>query len=274
MDIKLIVSDIDNTILRTDGTLSPETTAAFELAAAAGVPTVLASSRTPTIASGLLDKVGDLRYMILLTGCRIADMKTGHRIYQRSMERSAALELISYLESQPDCYLEVCSDERFLLPCSGLAYIHRIRAFERYLHDLTPAMIETESVSRYLAKSGAPVDKLFFYTKHRTHFLDICHGLPQQASIRLVSPVPNGLDVLPFGVNKGIALRFLLAQLQLLPEQVMVFGDSENDADMFLDGTFNVAVGNAYPLLKERASFVTRSSDEDGVAYAIRKFVL
>ena len=68
MDIKLIVSDIDNTILRTDGTLSPETTAAFELAAAAGVPTVLASSRTPTIASGLLDKVGDLRYMILLTG--------------------------------------------------------------------------------------------------------------------------------------------------------------------------------------------------------------
>ena len=116
--------------------------------------------------------------------------------------------------------------------------------------------------------------KLFFYTKHRTHFLDICHGLPHQASIRLVSPVPNGLDVLPFGVNKGIALRFLLAQLQLLPEQVMVFGDSENDADMFLDGTFNVAVGNAYPLLKERASFVTRSSDEDGVAYAIRKFVL
>ena len=148
MDIKLIVSDIDNTILRTDGTLSSETTAAFELAAAAGVPTVLASSRTPTIASGLLDKVGDLRYMILLTGCRIADMKTGHRIYQRSMERSAALELISYLESQPDCYLEVCSDERFLLPCAGLAYIHRIRAFERYLHDLTPAMIEMESVSR------------------------------------------------------------------------------------------------------------------------------
>lgn len=49
MDIKLIVSDIDNTILRTDGTLSPETTAAFELAAAAGVPTVLASSRTPTL---------------------------------------------------------------------------------------------------------------------------------------------------------------------------------------------------------------------------------
>ena len=190
------------------------------------------------------------------------------------MERSAALELISYLESQPDCYLEVCSDECFLLPCAGLAYIHRIRAFERYLHDLTPAMIEMESVSRYLAKSGAPVDKLFFYTKHRTHFLDIYHGLPQQASIRLVSPVPNGLDVLPSGVNKGIALRFLLAQLQLLPEQVMVFGDSENDADMFLDGTFNVAVGNAYPLLKERASFVTRSSDEDGVAYAIRKFVL
>lgn len=180
MDIKLIVSDIDNTILRTDGTLSPETTAAFELAAAAGVPTVLASSRTPTIASGLLDKVGDLRYMILLTGCRIADMKTGHRIYQRSMERSAALELISYLESQPDCYLEVCSDERFLLPCAGLAYIHRIRAFERYLHDLTPAMIEMESVSRYLAKSGAPVDKLFFYTKHRTHFLDICHDLPNR----------------------------------------------------------------------------------------------
>lgn len=274
MNIKLIVSDIDNTILRTDGTLSPETTAVFELAAAAGIPTVLASSRTPAIASGLLDKVGDLRYMILLTGCRIADMRTGDRIYHCGMERSVALELVSYLESQLDCYLEVCSEERFLLTKTGLAYIHRIHAFERYLRDLTPSMTEMESVGQYLIESGASVDKLFFYTENCEHFQHICRKLPCRTSIRLVSPVPNGLDVLPYDVNKGIALRFLLMKLGLLPEQVMIFGDSENDADMFLDGAFNVAVGNAYPLLKERASFVTRNSDEDGVAYAIRKFVL
>ena len=47
-DIRLLVSDIDNTILRSDGTIAPETTAAFERAARAGMRTVLASSRTVT----------------------------------------------------------------------------------------------------------------------------------------------------------------------------------------------------------------------------------
>lgn len=265
-NIRLIVTDIDNTILRSNGTISSATEVAFARAAAAGIPTVLASSRTAEVASHVVTRVGDLRYMIMLTGCRVVDMRTGELLYHRYLERETARALVRYFTDQDDCYVEICSGGKYLIPEKAMAYISAQHVFDHYLKDLRPGMELLSDPADWLTHTDAPVDKLFFYARRRERFQQLYDELPSRSALTLVSPVPMGIDVLPHRVNKGEALRALLTHLRIPPEQVVVFGDSENDADMFLPGAYKVAVGNAYPSLKDLADHVTLANDEDGVA--------
>jgi hydroxymethylpyrimidine pyrophosphatase-like HAD family hydrolase len=86
--------------------------------------------------------------------------------------------------------------------------------------------------------------------------------------------VSEMLEVLPKGGSKGAALRTLLKDLKLSPEQVMAVGDGENDIEMLRLAGVGVAVSNAQSILKEAADHVTTASYGDGVAEAIEQFVL
>ena len=72
--------------------------------------------------------------------------------------------------------------------------------------------------------------------------------------------------------DKSRGIRFMMEQLQAPCSEVVVFGDGWNDLKMFQPEWFSVAMGNAVPPLKERADFVTRDSDADGILYACRHF--
>lgn len=69
---------------------------------------------------------------------------------------------------------------------------------------------------------------------------------------------------------KGIA--FLMNAMKAPIEDVVVFGDGDNDLKMFRQAPISIAVGNAVDDLKELASFVTKRSDEDGIQYACQHY--
>ena len=271
-DIRLIVSDIDNTLLRSDGSMAPETTAALERAARAGIDTVLASSRTPLSAGFLLDRVGNLTHMIMLTGCAVRDMKSGEYLYRRSIAPEHAAAILRRADATPDCYFEACDGERYVLGETSLEHIKSRSRFARYLRDLEPCLDVVPSLAEHFR--GRAVDKMFVYADEDGRLREIIESLPGRDRLNFVSPIPHGCDILPRGADKGEALRALLAALSLREEQVAVFGDSENDEAMFLPGALKVAVGNAYPSLKAKADFVAPTNDENGVAQAIDALLL
>ena len=84
----------------------------------------------------------------------------------------------------------------------------------------------------------------------------------------------GNLELTSKTAQKGGALRKLAAHLGAAPEETMAIGDSFNDLDMLRAAGTAVAMGNAEPIVKETADFITKSNDEDGVAYAIEKFAL
>jgi len=57
-------------------------------------------------------------------------------------------------------------------------------------------------------------------------------------------------------------------------DEVMVAGDADNDVEMLSMGAFSVVPANGLLAAKERASYVTASNDENGIAAAVEKFVL
>ena len=64
-----------------------------------------------------------------------------------------------------------------------------------------------------------------------------------------------------------------MQQEGVTPDEVIVFGDGENDADMFRQVKYSIAMGNAEDYVKEQAFDVTASNDEDGLERALRKYL-
>ena len=75
-------------------------------------------------------------------------------------------------------------------------------------------------------------------------------------------------------VDKGSGIARLCDLLGYTAEEVMVCGDEENDSAMFDYAGVAVAMGNATDAIKAKATFITKTNDEDGVAHAIQAFVL
>ena len=82
------------------------------------------------------------------------------------------------------------------------------------------------------------------------------------------------LEVMPRGVDKGTGLAELAAFYGIPLENVMVFGDYDNDLPMFRRAGYPVAMGNAMEDVKRAAWQVTAPNTEDGLAQAIEKYVL
>jgi Cof subfamily protein (haloacid dehalogenase superfamily) len=82
------------------------------------------------------------------------------------------------------------------------------------------------------------------------------------------------LDIIAAGADKGTGVQNLARLMGLDKEEICVFGDYHNDIPMFEAAGFSVAMGNAEDEVKNRATVITGSNDEDGVALAINKYFL
>lgn len=81
-------------------------------------------------------------------------------------------------------------------------------------------------------------------------------------------------DVVPAGGSKRVGMEKILAYYHIFPEECIAFGDGGNDIPMLQYAGVGVAMGNAREEVRRQADFVTRSVDEDGVAYALKHFGL
>ncbi|GAB6100337.1 Cof-type HAD-IIB family hydrolase [Halanaerocella petrolearia] len=82
------------------------------------------------------------------------------------------------------------------------------------------------------------------------------------------------VEAMNLEISKGQALEYLMDRLDLIPEEVISIGNNYNDVAMFEVAGLAVAMDNAPDAVKEKADFVTKSNHENGVAYALEKFIV
>ena len=99
-------------------------------------------------------------------------------------------------------------------------------------------------------------------------FLDRTHGVRTTRWSELFC------DVVPREGGKRYGVEATLERFGVAPEEAIAFGDGENDLSMFEAVGTSVAMGNAWDTVKERASWVTTSVDDDGIWNACRRFGL
>jgi hydroxymethylpyrimidine pyrophosphatase-like HAD family hydrolase len=93
--------------------------------------------------------------------------------------------------------------------------------------------------------------------------------------VRFVPWLDNGSDIIPKGSSKAAGLlKTIEANHDQLPKKIIFFGDGVNDIELVEMADIGVAMGNAVDSLKEKANFITKNIEDDGIYYACEQLGL
>ncbi|MCA1599513.1 MAG: Cof-type HAD-IIB family hydrolase [Chloroflexi bacterium] len=258
--IRLIATDLDGTLLRSDGTVSERTRQAITHAREAGIAVVLVTARPPRILRLLAREVGVAGLAICCNGAIVYDLSTEAIVAHMPLASVVAQRLVAALRvAVPDVCFAV---ER------GVQAGHDPRyAALRPIVDDHPSLIAdaltlcAEDVTKLLVHHPAmPLPDLLRTTRE----------IAGDAAVVTHSSTLF-VEVSAAGVTKATALERLCAQLDIDTAQVVACGDMPNDLPMLHWAGHSVAVANAHPDVLAAVAEVTLSNDEDGVARMLER---
>lgn len=269
--IHMIAMDMDGTLLRSDETISERTIEALHAARKQGVTVALCTGRFAQNGAVTAQKNGlTCDYVIASNGCMLWDehehrILREHTIAPASVQR--AFEIIQRYPSRFNIVSgHLVTDSETVHPV--------VQRFSGDLMDVYQIHFAAgrEALQKAIAQ---PVYKLFMYRFEDMDKLAQCAAeLHQVPDIYLTQSGERNLEVMPVGVDKGTGVTEMAQMLEIDMEDVMVFGDFDNDIPMFEKAGFPVAMGNANEKIKRLARYVTDDHDHDGIAKAVEKFVL
>lgn len=269
MKYKLLVLDVDGTLLNDEREISKRTLAALLKVQQMGVRIVLASGR-PTYGLMPLAKTLELGnyggFVLSYNGCQIIKAQNGEILFERRINP----EMLPYLEKKArknGFAIFTYHDDTLITDSPDNEYIKN----EALLNNLK--IIKEDEFST--AIDFAPCKCMLVSDKEKALI-----GLEQHWEKRLAGTLdafrsePYFLEVVPCGVNKANTLGALLEHLGLTREEVIAVGDGVCDVTMLQLAGMGVAMGHSQDSVKVCADYVTASNEEDGVALAVEKLIL
>ena len=269
MRYKLLVLDVDGTLLNETKEMSKRTLASLLKVQQMGVRIALASGR-PTYGLMPLAKALELGnyggFILSYNGCQILNAQNGEILFERRINP----EMLPYLEKKArkngfDIF--TYHDDTILTNTLENEHIRH----EAWLNNLR--MIEEEEFST--AIDFAPC-KCMLVSDDETALTDLENHWKRRlaGSLDAFRSEPYFLEVVPSGVDKANAMGVLLEQLQLKREEVMAIGDGVCDVTMIQQAGMGIAMGHSPASVQACADYVTLSNEEDGVAVAVEKLIL
>ena len=269
MKYKLLVLDVDGTLLNDEREISKRTLAALLKVQQMGVRIVLASGR-PTYELMPLAKTLELGnyggFVLSYNGCQIIKAQNGEILFERRINP----EMLPYLEKKArknGFAIFTYHDDTLITDSPDNEYIKN----EALLNNLK--IIREDEFST--AIDFAPCKCMLVSDKEEALI-----ELEQHWEKRLAGTLdafrsePYFLEVVPCGVNKANTLGALLEHLGVTREEVIAVGDGVCDVTMLQLAGMGVAMGHSQDSVKVCADYVTASNEEDGVALAVEKLIL
>lgn len=290
MAIKMIVTDMDGTLLRKDNTISDYTKAVLIAAQKQGMILVLASGRNyhklmPYVRELEMDRYGG--YLIEVNGVAVYHCQTNQRQRYHEINQADAQSIFQALLP-------------YEVEFQGMG--------DDFIYDYIPEAMMAEKI-RYRKEHHLPND--YPWTAGAFTFItDNRAGYPHQYTIHSAKELPlsmnkvgvahhpeviaaklpaireklgeaywvgltspGWLEIMPKGVTKGAGLRQLCHELAIPAEAVLAFGDGENDREMLEWAGCGVAMGNALDSVIAIADACCPTNQEDGVAQFVAKYI-
>ena len=274
MKYKMFVTDYDNTLLRTDGTILPQTWAAIKEYERRGGKFVIATGRMLSSFLKTVEPYGLTGELIAFQGGVVVDIESGDVLMKKYVD-PVGMDLLKDLQAA-GYYIQVYNN--------GEYFVNRFtKRTERYIraNDLYPTVVG-EDVYGYVKSHNMLLDKIVFGLDDDGNVTDyaelerVMSLYGQKYAGKLVFNSSNTflIEAISATATKREAVAFVAERHGIAPSEVICIGDALNDASMVTWAGLGVAVGNATHDLKEVADIVTVSCDEDAVGTIIKKYCL
>lgn len=262
--IRLLVSDIDGTLVTKDKELTAQVRAAADLLVQHDIKLVLVSSRPPHGVAIFADALHLQTPRAAFNG-GVFTSASGEVLRAELMEEGAAHEALDYLQSQGITPWLFTTDEWLLTDPDGdyVSWEQRtVRMEHRVVADLAP----------YADRAG----KIMAASKDFAKLRDCEEALQQRLHGRAAAHRSQDyyLDITHPRANKGEAVREAARLLGVDLAETACIGDMPNDLPMFDVAAYSIAMGNAPAAMQGRADYVTASNADSGWAKAVQDFIL
>lgn len=269
MEYKLLILDIDGTLLNEEKKVTAYTKAILVKMQQLGVKIVLASGR-PThgvlpIAQELeLDKNGG--YILSYNGAQITDLSTHELLFDRRIDPS----MLPYLERKAkknNFPIFTYYEDTILTNDANNKWIHQ----EASLNGM-----QIKEVSDFAGSIHFSPYKCMLVSDDEEALLKLENHWKKRlaGSLDVFRSEPYFLEIVPEQIDKANTLSILLERLRIKPENIIAIGDGVCDVTMIQLAGLGVAMGNAQESVKSCADYITRTNEEDGVAHVVEKYIL
>ena len=262
--IRLLLSDVDGTLVTREKVLTKRAIEAVQALRDAGIHFAVTSGRPPRGMSMLIEPLALRTPLAAFNGGLLVEPDMAI-VEQRVIPDDLVPRAIQLLETyRLDVWLYRGAD--WLIRDSAAPHVaqesHTVRfeptvvsSFDGEANDAAKIVGVSDDHEAVAAAAAAAHDELGDHVsaaRSQPYYVDITH--PQ--------------------ANKGAVVRFLAALLALEPEEIATIGDMPNDVLMFAHSGLSIAMGNSDREVQRAARRVTGSNDEDGFADAVHRFIL
>lgn len=269
---KLIVTDMDGTVLGGNHKLTDENIRALKEAEQNGVKVVFATGRFHDSAKDHVTFLEEIMPVVSSNGAIIKHPITNEVLYSNSVDKDVSLEIIDILDDL-DLSYQLYTEDEILQKYKTEEEKNMMIEFIRTNFSDKTDIIFKKNIRNEI--SNVNILKFNVMDFERPHLMDEARNKVREIEgLEVTSSWNNNLEIMNEGSSKGNAVKFLSELLNIDKNEIIAFGDNYNDLSMLTYVGTGVAMGNAGEDIKEIANYVTDLNTEDGVAKAIDNLVL
>ena len=257
--------DLDGTLLRCDKQISPRSAQAIAAVLSRGVHVVLASARPPRGVRSFYESLGLASLQVNYNGALIHDAYRQQHVYHQPMTSDLARQVVQVARQvEPNVVIHV-------------------EVLDKWYTDRVDPALNVETSRHSSPDHEGPIDTCLMEPVTKLMFLSAPSNLPpvRQAiesnfnrDVAVMVSDEHVIQVVHRNVDKAEAIRYIATNLGLEAKRVMAIGDAPNDVGMIRWAGLGLAVGNAWPEVRQAADEIINSNNDDGVAEALDRYIL
>ena len=262
---RLVASDLDGTLVRSDGSISPRTRDVLARVEEAGALFVMVTGRPPRWMAPVAEQTGHRGLAVCANGAIVYDLHRERVVHDQRIDASAALQVVQALRDEmPGIAFAV---ERGTVGNGRHGFGHESAYVPRWENgEVLVAPIEQlveHGVVKLLARvEGTSSDDLLAVARRVVGELGECTH----------SSNDGLLEISASGVSKASGLAALADEWGIAAPEVVAFGDMPNDLPMLAWAGHSVGMGNAHPDVLAAVDEVTGTNDDDGVPQVLERW--
>ena len=266
MPFRLIVMDMDGTLLDPGRRLTQRTVSALRAAGEAGAGVVLASGRMPCALRQFVEKLRLTAPLIAYNGALIADPQTENTLASFPIEAALGREIAEACE-ELNLHIQAYEGDAFWCETAN----QFAKDYQAFLN--CPVRLEAvgEKLSGWLAFDTPKM--LAIDTAERVQAVLPALRARFAGRVKVATSNPKFIEFVSPKAGKAVALARLSELLAIPKEEIVAFGDGLNDLDMLEWAGTSYAMENGAPEVKARADHIAPSNAEDGVAQVVEQFI-